>query len=454
MNKNNHYELIVVGGGISGSIAAIAAARLGTKVLIVERNGCLGGMLTSAGVGPMMTFHAGKTQVIQGITGELIERLVEKKKSPGHIFDTTGYTYTVTPFDAEAMKFELEDMLIKAGGNILYHTMLADVQLNDNNIDKIRICNKDGLNWLKADVYIDATGDADLAFMAGVSTTKGRSQDGLMQPMTMNLRMYNVNIAKVKDFIRNNPDEFPRLKGDTGIVDRSERLSIGGFTNILKKAINAGEISFQREDVLFFETNNLGEVIVNTSRITGLDPTNPWDLSSAEIQGHAQVEELVKFLKKRIPGFEDARLMYSGANIGVRSSRQIKGEYTITKKDVLNGTKFDDMIACNGYPIDVHSPTGINESYTDEGHLSWGEYYSIPYRSLISCYASNLITVGRAISGDFEAQAAFRTSPCAGAIGHAGGVAASLAIKNKADCLTISHNDLRKILLQQNAYLS
>lgn len=449
-----NHELIIVGGGISGSIAAIAAARLGTKVLLIESNGCLGGMLTSAGVGPMMTFHAGKTQVIRGITGELIERLVKKEKSPGHIFDTTGYTYTVTPFDAEAMKFELENMLIDAGGEILYHTMLAEVQTTNNSIDKIRICNKDGLSWLKSDVYIDATGDADLAFMAGVPTVKGRPQDGLMQPMTMNLRMYNIDIAKVKDFIRNNPDEFPKLKGDTGIVDRSERLSIGGFTNILKKAINAGEISFQREDILFFETNTPGEVIINTSRITGLDPTKACDLSNAEIQGHAQTKELLDFLTKRIPGFRNAKLMYSGPNIGVRSSRQIKGEYTITIKDILNGTKFDDMIACNGYPIDVHSPTGINESYTEEGHLSWGEYYSIPYRSLISRYASNLITVGRAISGDFEAQAAFRTSPCAGAIGHAGGAAAALSVKNKANCLSINYNDLQEILIKQNTYLS
>ena len=109
--NNNQYDIIVVGGGISGAIASIAAARLGSKVLIVEQRACLGGMLTTSGVGPMMTFHAGEKQVIQGITGELIDRLVAKGKSPGHIFDTTGYTYSVTPFDAEAMKFELEKML-------------------------------------------------------------------------------------------------------------------------------------------------------------------------------------------------------------------------------------------------------------------------------------------------------------------------------------------------------
>lgn len=453
--NNNQYDIIVVGGGISGAIASIAAARLGSKVLIVEQRACLGGMLTTSGVGPMMTFHAGEKQVIQGITGELIDRLVAKGKSPGHIFDTTGYTYSVTPFDAEAMKFELEKMLQEAGGDILFHTMLAEVKTTaDNNIGKIRICNKAGLSWLKAKVYIDATGDADLAYMSGVPTIKGRSGDGLAQPMTMKLRMYNVDIASIKNFIKENPDEFPRLKGDTSIVDRSERLSIGGFTNILKKARETGEISFQREDVLFFEANNPGEVIINTSRITGLDSTNPEELSKAEIIGRKQVVELVSFLKKRIPGFEHAELAYSGPNIGVRSSRQIVGEYTITREDVLRATKFEDMVVCNGYPIDVHSPTGINENYTEQGHLSWGEYYSIPYRSLVSRKVKNLITVGRAISGEFDAQAAFRTSPGAGAIGHAGGVAAHLAVQVNNDLLKVKYTDLRQQLLTQKAYLN
>jgi len=446
-------DIIVVGGGISGSMAAIAAARLGAKVLIVEQYGCLGGMLTSCGVGPMMTFHAGEKQVIQGITGELIDRLVAKGKSPGHIFDTTGYTYSVTPFDAEAMKFELENMFLEAGGNILYHTMLAEVKTSGGKIDEIRVCNKQGLSWLKADVFIDATGDADLSFMSGVPTTKGRPEDGLAQPMTMKLRMYDVDIPAIKAFIKNNPDEFPRLKGDTGIVDRSERLSIGGFTGILKKARENGEISFPREDVLFFETNTPGEVIINTSRITGLDSTNPWELSQAEIIGHKQAVELTEFMKRRIPGFANAKLMYTGPNIGVRSSRQIVGEYTITKKDVLNATKFDDMVVCNGYPIDVHSPTGVNESYTEQGHLDWGQYYSIPYRALINSHMTNLVTVGRSISGEFDAQAAFRTSPGAGAIGHAGGAAAALALKNDNNFLKVDYSELREKLLSQNAYL-
>ena len=109
-----NYDVIIAGGGISGAAAAISAAREGVRVLLVEQYGFLGGMLTAGGVGPMMTFHAGKEQVVRGITDEVIQRLVKKGKSPGHIFDTTGYTYTVTPFDNEGMKQELEEMLLEA----------------------------------------------------------------------------------------------------------------------------------------------------------------------------------------------------------------------------------------------------------------------------------------------------------------------------------------------------
>jgi flavin-dependent dehydrogenase len=124
---NKPFDVIVVGGGISGAMAGIGAARAGAKTLVVEQYGFLGGMLTAAGVGPMMTFHAGDEQVIRGTTGELIDRLKEKGQSPGHIFDTTGYTYSVTPFDVEGMKRELELMLTEAGGEVLYHAMLASV---------------------------------------------------------------------------------------------------------------------------------------------------------------------------------------------------------------------------------------------------------------------------------------------------------------------------------------
>ncbi len=444
------YDVAIVGGGISGTMAAIAAARCGAKILLIEAYGFLGGMLTAAGVGPMMTFHAGDQQVIRGVTGELIDRLVDKDKSVGHIFDTTGFTYTVTPFDLEGMKRELETMVLESGGEILYHTMLAGAKTAGGEIKQITLCNKNGLSELAAKVFVDATGDADLSAMAGVECAKGRQTDGAAQPMTMKLRMTHVNIAEVKAYIKANPDEFPRLKGNTSIIDQAPRLSIGGFVNSVKAARARGEITFPREELLFFETSNPGEVIINTSRVIGFDSTDAWSYSRAEIEGRRQARELELFLKNRIQGFQKARMVCSGPAIGVRSSRQIKGLYTITAQDLLSCKKFADGIAHSGYPLDIHNPGGEG---TQSIHLQAGQFYTIPYRSLVNGQINNLVTVGRPIAATFEAQSAIRLSPTAGAIGHAGGVAAALAVKDKVSTSEVNISELQNALKEQGAYL-
>jgi hypothetical protein len=437
-------DIIVVGGGISGAMAAIAAGRDGAEVLLIEQYGYAGGMLTAAGVGPMMTFHAGEKQVIKGLVGELADRLIKKGKSPGHILDTGGCTATLTPFDAEAMKRELDIMLKEAGVKLLFHTMLAQVHVGGSEIRKIIVCNKAGLCEFSAKFYVDATGDADLSAWAGVPFTKGRNGDGKCQPMTLKFRMVNVNVDKIREYIRNNPEDFPYLKGDTSHIGKAPRLSIGGFTGIVRAAKTKKQFNIPRESILIFEGNNPGEVIVNTSRIQDHDGTDPFSITDAELLGREQVEELVNLLKSAVPGFGDSMLVYSGPNIGVRSSRQIKGVYTLTREDVLNFRKFDDAIACSAYPIDVHPPEGSKlENQSD--HFRKGDYYTIPYRCLVNEKIGNLITAGRCLSAEFEAQAAIRTTPTVGAIGHAAGLAASIAAtKGIAGC-NIKYKELREI---------
>lgn len=444
------YDVIVVGGGISGTMAAVGALRNRAKTLVVEQYGFLGGMLTAAGVGPMMTFHAGDEQVIRGTTGELIERLVSKGKSPGHTFDTTGFTYTVTPFDVEAMKRELEDMVTEKGGDILYHTLLADVEVEDGRIRSITVCNKAGLTKLYANVFVDATGDADLSTRAGVDYTKGRESDGATQPMTMKMRMVNVNIEKVRAFIKEHPEEFPRLKGDTSIIDRANRLSIGGFVKTMEHAKAQGEFTILREDILFFEANTPGEVIVNTSRVIGYDANDPWSLSKAEMEGRRQALELERFLKKWIPGFEDSVLVYTGPQIGIRGSKQIKGLYTLKAEDLLECKNFPDVIAHSGYPIDIHNPDGAG---TEHKKLEWGKFYSVPYCCLVNDKIDNIVTVGRCISASFEAQAAIRLTPTLGAVGQAGGVAASMAAKEKVSARDVDIKLLHEELIRQGSFL-
>lgn len=443
------FDVIVAGGGISGAIAGIAASRRGAKTLVVEQYGFLGGMLTAAGVGPMMTFHSRDGQVIKGITGELIDRLVAKGKSPGHIPDSSSFTYTVTPFDAEAMKHELEIMLLEAGGNVLYHTMLAGAQVLEDRIARIQVCNKAGLSYLRSKVYIDATGDADLSVMAGVEYSLGRERDRQCQPMTMKLKMRNVDIEAIKEHIKENPGEAPRIK-DLTLLDRAPRLSMAGFAETLKKAREDGMISFEREYLLFFETNTPGEVIINTSRVLNHVSTDPWSFSEAEVEGRKQVRELEVFLRERVPGFKNAQTVYSGPAIGVRSSRQIKGLYNLTAEDLIEQRKFEDVIAHSAYPIDIHSPDGAGTEHAD---MRIREMYSIPYRCLVNGKVENLITVGRSISATFEAQSAIRLSPSCGAIGHAGGVAAYLAARDGIKASEVDMKELQSILREQGAYL-
>lgn len=446
----NKYDVIVVGGGISGAMAAIGAARAGAKTLVVEQYGFLGGMLTAAGVGPMMTFHAGDRQVIQGTTGELIDRLKAKDKSPGHIFDTTGFTYTVTPFDVEGMKRELELMLTEAGGELLYHAMLASVETDGDTIESITVCTKAGLGKLHAKVFVDATGDADLAVHAGVECTKGRESDGACQPMTMKMRMMNVDIQQVRDYIKNNPDEFPRLEGDVNKIDKAPRISIGGFVKSLAKGRAAGDFTFPREDILFFEANTPGEVIVNTTRILGFDANDPWSFSRAEMEGRRQALEVDRFLKKYIPGFATSVLVYTGPQIGVRSSRQIKGRYTLTGGDIHSRKGFPDTIAHTGYPVDIHSPDGAGTAHVKP---AWGTFCNIPYRCLVNGQISNMITVGRCISVDFEAQGAVRTTPTMGAVGQAGGIAAAIAVRDGTAADGVDIEKLQQELRNQGGFL-
>ncbi len=398
-----------------------------------------------------MTFHAGDEQVVKGTTGELIDRLVKKKLSPGHIFDTTGFTYTVTPFDVEGMKRELELMLTEADGEMLYHAMLASVEAEDGQVKSITVCTKAGLITLRAKVFVDATGDADLALHAGVECTSGRPSDGACQPMTMKMRMMNVDMQKVRSYIKANPDEFPRLKGDVDKIDKASRLSIGGFVKTLEKGRAAGDFTFPREDILFFEANSAGEVIVNTTRINGFDSTDPWSMSLAEMEGRRQAHEVERFLIKWVAGFENAVMVYTGPQIGVRSSRQIKGRYTLTGQDVVERRVFSDTIAHTGYPIDIHSPDGAG---TAAQKVEWGSYCSIPFQCLVNDQIGNLITVGRCISVDFEAQGGVRTTPTMGAVGQAGGIAAAIAVHSDRPVGDIDVPQLQKELLAQGSFLS
>ena len=448
------YDVIVVGGGVSGSHAAIAAGKTGAKTLLIEQFGFLGGSLTAMGVGPMMTFHnrAG-TQLVFGSPNEMVNRLVEKGASPGHILDGTGYCSTVTPFDAEMLKVVLEDMVLEAGVEILYHTRLIDIAKEDNKITSVFIHNRGGIQEIKADVFVDASGDSEIVKLSGVPFTEGRAEDNKSQPMTMNVKVGNVDTQALKTYMQTNWDQFDaheRNDDKEKVLNRTSRISTWGFYELWDKAKQDGEVTIPRDNVLFFETNTEGEFIFNTSRVLGLDPLNPFDLSKAETLGRKQCIEIYKFLKKYAPGFENATLVGTAPHIGIRESRHPHAKFVLSSDDLVNEVRFENTIAVGGYPIDIHSPDG---GTTDSVHLRDAGVYYIPVDALLVNEVDNLILSGRAIGADHHASAAIRVTPIAMAIGQGAGILAGLASVKNITPENVDYSDLAATLKKEGAYL-
>ena len=442
------WDVTVVGGGPSGAMAAIASARAGKRTLLVERYGFCGGSLTSAGVGPMMTFHAGGRQVVRGIPQELVDRMTRLGGCRGHVKDATGYASSVTPFDAEAMKLALDQMLAESGCETLYHACLAECGVSGRRIERAVFLSGSRSIPVRSRIWIDATGNGELFAMAGVSCELGRTQDHLCQPMTTNVKIGHVNLTRVRQDIAESPSQFRLDSLDD--VRESELLSVAGYTDILRRAIADGRLSFEREVVLFFETPHPGEVILNMTRMTGYNPTDPWQISEAERIGRRQAWEAFTFLKASIPAFSDAQLLQTGVHIGIRESRRLNGQYRLTADDLLRGTCFEDAIAVGGYPIDIHNPKG-NDTFTTR--LPEGASYQIPYRCLLTDEAENLIVAGRCISATHEACAAIRVSPIVMAIGQAAGTAAALSVQTNTIPARADVPALQRMLLEGGAVL-
>ncbi len=462
--EESHYNVVVMGGGVSGVCAAISAARNGAKVLIIDQHGYFGGSLTAMGVGPMMTFFAGEKQVIKGIGQEIVDRLVAGHYSPGHVLDSTNYISYVTPFDAEGLKYVLDQMVTEAGCDVLFHSYLTGSEQQDNEITKLYVTNKDGVSAITADVFIDATGDADLATMSGVPFQYGRESDHAAQPLTMNLKIYGVDTEQLRATVLKDPARFPRLNRDLRVMKHVHNLSFIGFNDEFKKAKANGEISIPREDILFFETNNPGEFILNTTRIINENGVDAKSLTHAEMVGRKQCQELYQFLVHHIPGFQNAKIAYSGPSVGIRGSRQIKGRYVLTGDDVLQSKKFTSTIAHNGYPIDIHNPKGEGTSSVHAKTASemtsqtfdrkvMDSYYQIPYEIMVTNEFNNLLVTGRCVSASFEAQAAIRTTPTMTALGQACGTAAAQAVQHGQSVQKIDTEELQTTLIAQGSYI-
>ena len=411
---SSENDVVVVGGGTAGLAAAVAASRNGVDALLIERYGFLGGATTAGLVNPFMTFHAGEEQIIEGIFQEIIDRLE----------NMNGYDRKSRAYDAEVMKIVADQMVEESGVKLMLHSLVVDAVMEGNFIRGVVVENKSGRQRVMAKVVVDATGDGDVAVKAGAPYEKGRREDGLTQPMTLNFRMGGVETARMPS--------------------RSE------LNKLYDEAKAKGEISIPRENLLWFPTVRRGEIHFNTTRVVKVDGTSGKDLTYSEVEARRQMMRVVEFLKRRVPGFESAYLLVSGSQIGVRETRRIMGEYVMTEEDVLGARKFEDVVARGSYPIDIHSPTGEG---TVIKRLPPGASYDIPYRCLVPKRVENLLVAGRCVSCTHEAQAAIRVIPICVAMGQAAGTAAALAAKLKATPRGIDITMLQKTLRKQGANL-
>lgn len=449
METKLHYDVVVIGGGPAGAVAAIAAARQGAKTLLVEQNGYLGGSLTSAGVGPQMTFHAGATQVVRGIPEEIVSRLKSLGLSPGHMEDSVGYASSITPFDAEGMKLVLETMALEAGVELLYHTVYTGCQVEAGQIAQVRLYSKGGFFSVEAKVFLDCSADADLATHAGVPSLYGRESDNLAQPMTMNLKVGGVDREKVIAFVKENQEDMlATIPFDH--LEQIPRTGIQGAYSRIRLAKAQGEFDVDRDMVLSFETNTPGEFILNMSRIVRKSAVDPFQLTQAEVEGRRQAQQILAFMRNHIPGFENCRLLSTGPNIGIRESRKILGTYQLRAEDLLSNRMFPDAIAMGGYPIDVHSPDGAT---MDHHFLKPGSWYSIPYRCLTTTQISNLIVAGRCVSATHQACAAIRVTPIVMAMGQAAGTAAAQCVQTGEQANALDAQRLRRTLRENGVFL-
>ena len=444
------YDVAVVGGGSSGVCAAVGAARQGASVLLIERYGFLGGTLTGAMVAPMMTFHSPSGQVIAGLAQEIVDRLMARGGSPGHIYDTTGYVPTVTPFDFEALKQVELEMCLEAGVKLLLHAMVTGVDVRSGHIESLKVQSREGAHRVRARVVVDASGDADVAYLAGVPFDFGRPGDSMAQPATIKFRVDRVDTGAIKEYVARHPEDFrigPR--GVKGLIE-SPLISICGFFSLIREARQRGELDLERDQVLFFNTPDPGEVIVNMTRVTGLTELTSEFLTGAEVTARMQVQQLMQFLRRRIPGFEHARLVATGVQIGLRETRRIRGLYTITRDDVVVARQFDDAVARNAYPIDIHSPDGDG---VETVRIKDGGAHTIPVRSLLNGAVGNLVVTGRAISTTHEAHASTRLSPVCMAVGQAAGTLAAIAAKSNVLPHEVQVAGLQRRLVEQGADL-
>jgi len=457
----NYYDVLVAGSGPAGTVAAIAAARNGVKVLLVERYAFLGGMLTAGMVSPINAFYnmQGK-QIVGGIPHEIVRRLekIGGVFPGGHLRSAYLSSYTHTPFDVESMKRILLEMTEEENICFLLHTFVAGTIVESNKVKGVKVVNKSGTYGIKAKIVIDASGDGDVAAAGGADYQKGGKQGECMAG-SLFIRMGNIDEKQVMDYVKKHPNEFvlsedPFIKESNAevaskISNLSDIHAVRGMFDTVKKAQKEGEFPSTRNQVMFVFSPKRNEVYINSTNVVHMDGSNEEDLTYAELETRKQVPKVVNFFIKYIPGFRNAYLINTATQIGVRESRRIIGDYILTINDVLQAKKFYDGIAKGAYPSDIHTPDGglVHK------HVQRGSDYDIPYRCLIPKKLNNILVAGRSISADRLAMGSIREMAQCMAMGQAAGTAAAMSVKEEIIPRKLNISSLRENLISQGAII-
>jgi hypothetical protein len=413
------YDVVVCGGGPAGICAAVAAARLGANTLLIERLGFLGGTATAGMVTPISEFNKGGKQIIGGIPWEMALRMHD---AGGAILD---YHNGNVPFDQEIYKLTAQRMVIESQVSLMLDTWAFDVRCDGSRIKNVKSLNKSGIMPVKGKIFVDCTGDADVALGAGAPM---QPKDLTLQPMTLWFRLGGVDTKQVEGL---------RLDGEN--------------TSGNNARIRAFLLSEDKGGVFggpwFFEGPAPDIVNVNMTRAAG-DATDQDSLQRAALELREKVFYYVKMLKEHVPAFHGCYLLDTAAQTGVRETRNLLGVHTVTAQELLDCVNFPDTIAHGAHPMDLHEASGSGQRL-----IFFDKAYNIPYRCMIAQGYDNLLVAGRCVSATREAQSTMRVqAPCM-AEGEAAGCAAAICARDGVSVHSLDTRLLRDTLSSQGAIL-
>lgn len=423
-------DVVVVGGGTAGPIAAIAAARRGASVVLVERFGSLGGNMTLG----LNTKPSGA--LIGGIPLE-IWNLARTRGGAGLDYmavSKTGGVEIASPCDPDIMKMLLTRMCVEAGVQILFETIACEPVMEANHVTGVIVDGKFGRKFLAAKVVIDCSADADVAVRAGVPFVMGGEGDAqVTQPVSMYFTMTDVNILKLAQWARTS-DDIPARAIPENEADLAFGLWLTGFNKTMAAFEKESGSSLQRHNITL--KTAAGVMYVNGTRVLGVNVFSPAEFTAAVLECYRQIDVVAKALIDRVPGFEKARIGQVSPVLGVRETRHILGEYVISGQDTLRSTGFSDSIGADCSALDIHEPKGNDVDFQGLSP------YEIPFRALVPLKVEQLLVAGRCISADHEAHARTRNMPACMATGQAAGIAAAIAAK---DGVLVRNVDIDKV---------